>query len=221
MYKLILSGLLLLFVVGCDQGLMTNEIINLVVEEENVNDEENIQVKVTVNRNIDFDQLELLLNAFAEDGIVPPINQIIEIPLTNDDFIGAIDFEANSVLGVSLGFTKEQVKALLGEPDSTGGSIDESATSWNYEDLELIVWFPNYGDLAVQIDVDGTSPLKTTDGFGIGSLWEDLSYEFDECSDLTLSGDNTYRVVCGRWHFFLVGFPDLGVPYKVSRIVFF
>ena len=95
---------------------MTNEIIDLVVEEENVNEEENIQVRVTVNRDIDFDQLELFLNTFAEDGIVPPINQIIEIPLTNDDFIGAIDFEANSVLGASLGFTKEQVRSLLGEP---------------------------------------------------------------------------------------------------------
>ena len=116
---------------------------------------------------------------------------------------------------------KNKSGLCLGSPDRTSGSIDDTHTGWIYEDLELLFWFPNYGDFVTQIDVDGTSPLKTTEGFGIGSLWEDLSYEFDVCSDLIRVDSNTRRVVCGRWQFYLIGFPDLGVPYKVSRIVFF
>ena len=71
MYKVMLLGLFFVCLLSCDQSLMVNEVIDLVVEEKNLNEEKSIQFKITVNRNIDFDQLELFLNTLVEDGIVP------------------------------------------------------------------------------------------------------------------------------------------------------
>lgn len=105
----ILLSILVPFLACEDMGL-TDQVINLVVDKDESLDDNTIQVKVTVNRNVGLNEIQDVVEPIIQQGLDVDLELPADVSL-EDSIVPGVGID-----GIKIGDTLERVQELYGEP---------------------------------------------------------------------------------------------------------